>query len=43
VLGDGRRDPLDALAGLPVPLRLHCCPGEFGPDGWQEHCGQGAA
>jgi hypothetical protein len=41
--GDGPADPLDDIAGLPIPVTSEC-PGMFGADGrWQPHCGHGAA
>jgi hypothetical protein len=43
-LAGGYRDPLDALAGKPIPRRAIECPGMFGDGGkWQPCCGRGAA
>jgi hypothetical protein len=42
-LASGYRDPLDALAGLPI-TEADCCRSQFGAGGqWQPCCGQGAA
>jgi hypothetical protein len=43
-LDDGTRDPIDALAGKPIPQRPIECPGMFGDNGkWKPCCGRGAA
>jgi hypothetical protein len=36
-------DDPDCARHRPAPAHETCCNGEFGPAGWQEHCGQGAA
>ena len=43
LLGDGRRDPLDQFAGLPVRAPQRCGGAEFGPGGWRPCCRAGAA
>jgi hypothetical protein len=43
-LASGHRDPLDALAGLPIADRGDCCRGEFTGNGrWRSCCGRGVA
>jgi len=38
-LGDGCRDPLDELAGLPIVDRAGCCRGMFAANGrWVPCC-----
>lgn len=41
-LATGYRDPIDMLAGLPVPARPQPCRGELTPAGWRPCCGRGA-
>jgi hypothetical protein len=42
-LEDGTRDPIDALAGKPIPRRPIECPGMFGDNGkWKPCCGRDA-
>lgn len=37
----GYRDPIDTLAGLPIPARPQPCRGEFGDGGrWRPCCGR---
>jgi hypothetical protein len=43
-LASGYRDPIDALAGLPIPALPQPCRGMFGEGGtWRPCCGRGAA
>jgi hypothetical protein len=42
-IATGYRDPLDALAGLPIPAHPQPCRGMFGAGGKWQPCCRGAA
>jgi len=42
-LASGYRDPMDMLAGLPIPARPQPCRGMFGANGNWQLCCRGAA